>query len=128
MTGRGPRHIVNNGLTSGLCFDLAVARASGSSSALSIYDASSWQLDNLACKVSSDSPLIQAAMSYSAPASLKTRHYAHLASRLNQLQANLEVTERQMGDMARQLDSMAKLGAWTGSQCVLACTSGDPVS
>ena len=54
--------------------------------------------------------------SSSTSASLKTRHYAQLASRLNHLQANLESTEVEMELMSKQLVSMAKLGAWCGSQ------------
>jgi len=48
--------------------------------------------------------------------SQKTRHYAMLASKLKQLQGDLAVTEECMGEMSKQLDSMAKLGAYCGSQ------------
>jgi hypothetical protein len=50
------------------------------------------------------------------PSSQKTRHYAMLASRIKTLQNELVVTEQCMGEMAKQLESMAKLGAYCGSQ------------
>ena len=50
------------------------------------------------------------------PSSQKTRHYAMLASRIKQLQGELAVTEQCMGEMSKQLESMAKLGAYCGSQ------------
>lgn len=50
------------------------------------------------------------------PSSAKTRHYAHLASRIHALQANLAETEVHMGKMAEQLGDMSRLGAWAGSQ------------
>lgn len=53
------------------------------------------------------------------PSSQKTRHYAMLASRIKTLQNELVVTEQCMGEMAKQLESMAKLGAYCGSQSVL---------
>lgn len=48
--------------------------------------------------------------------SVKTRHYAHLAARLRQLQTNIKEAEVQMEAMAVQLGAMHKLGAYAGAQ------------
>ncbi|GHJ90230.1 hypothetical protein NliqN6_6632 [Naganishia liquefaciens] len=60
-------------------------------------------------------------MSYhSQPSSQKTRHYANLASKLQNLQRELMVTESHMKGMSKQLDGMAKFGAYSGAQFMAA--------
>ncbi|WWC91142.1 uncharacterized protein L201_006083 [Kwoniella dendrophila CBS 6074] len=47
---------------------------------------------------------------------IKARHYSALASRLKNLQNNLNETEKQLDLMSDQLQSMSKLGIGCGSQ------------
>jgi hypothetical protein len=63
-----------------------------------------------------DKSLLNLPKMASQASSQKTRHYAMLASKLKQLQGDLAVTEECMVEMSKQLDSMAKLGAYCGSQ------------
>ena len=47
---------------------------------------------------------------------VKTRHYAALASRLRSLGQNLSDTERQLGALAEHLQAMSRLGVNCGAQ------------